>query len=548
MSLSKKTLLYSTALALLMVVFVIGYFAVMLPSLYVDYVERSNLDSVVEIQKGYMENRTYDGLSVRNPTSVYSLEIPDEGDELFVAGKFFALTVTVRDEELRSLLERMRMLLSNVSSADFSQDAEYFGEDALEEGGALWAQLKEKFTGENWLPETYPVELQVETKESSSIFGQEYWKLHQMDNLLVYEAGVSDEGYGYTTYIAAGRGENAYVFTVLLAMTPRMDELMPVVAQSLPMIIAVVFFMVLLCSRFFSGKIVNPVIRLAGYAQTVGLTDAFEADAFCLDTADEIGALGRSLQELYRKLHDSYAQLEEKNRLLAEENERQEVFLRASSHQLKTPVAAALLLVEGMINEVGKYKDTKAYLPEVKKQLLSMRKMVEDILYLNDHADCQQKETVALRDLAEELVRAYAVQTEAKELKVSLTGTGTLLTDREMLRTVADNLLSNAIQYTPDGERIVIEVSEGGLSIRNYGVTIDEKLLPNIYEPFVSSNSRTKGKGLGLYVAAYYGKLMNCGLNVRNMENSVCAEFCRQEEDICKQASGAKAADGGKAW
>lgn len=530
MSLSKKTLLYSTVLALLMVVFVIGYFAVMLPSLYVAYVERSNLASVVEIQNGYMENRTYDGLSIRNPTSVYSLELPDEGDTLFAAGKFFTLAVTVRDEQLRELLERMRTLLRSISSGEISADAEYFSADALEEGGALWAQLREKLAEESWIPETYPVDVQVETKENSGTFGQEYWKLHQMDNMLVYEAGVSDEGYGYTTYIAAGRGKDAYVFTVLLAMTPQMDELMPVVAESLPMIIAVVFFMVLLCSRFFSGKIVNPVIRLAGYAQTVGLTDAFEADAFCLDTDDEIGALGRSLQELYRKLHDSYAQLEEKNRLLEEENERQEVFLRASSHQLKTPIAAALLLVEGMINEVGKYKSTKDYLPEVKKQLLSMRKMVEDILYLNYHADCQQKEVIALRTLAEELAGAYAVQIEAKGQKVSLTGTGMLYADREMLRTVADNLLSNAIQYTPDGERIVIEVREGGFAIRNYGVTIDERLLPNIYEPFVSSDGRTKGKGLGLYVAAYYGKLMGCRLKVQNVENSVYAEFGRQEE------------------
>lgn len=548
MSLSRKTLLYSTVLALLMVVFVVGYFAVMLPSLYVDYVERSNLASVIEIQKGYTQNRTYDGLSVRNPTAVYSFELPDEGDELFVTGKFFTLKATVRDEELRSLLERLRGLLRGVSSGEISADAEYFREDMLEEGGALWAQIKEKLTGEDWIPETYPVAVQVETKTGGDAFGQAYWKLHQMEDMLVYEAGISDEEYGYTTYIAAGRGESAYIFTVLPAMTPRMDELMPVVAESLPMIIAVVFFMVLLCSRFFSGKIVNPVIRLAGYAQTVGLADSFEEDAFCLDTDDEIGALGRSLQELYQKLHDSYAQLEEKNRLLEEENERKEVFLRASSHQLKTPIAAALLLVEGMINEVGKYKDAKAYLPEVKKQLLSMRKLVEDILHLDDHAAHEEREAVAVETLGEELVRAYAVQIEAKGLRVSVTGSGVFTADREMLRTVTDNLLSNAVQYTPDGEQIEITAGKDSLRIRNYGVTIDEKLLPNIYEPFVSSDSRTKGKGLGLYVAAYYGRLMGCRLNVQNMGNSVCAEFERQDGDICRQAAAAGAADSGKVW
>ena len=128
-----------------------------------------------------------------------------------------------------------------------------------------------------------------------------------------------------------------------------------------------------------------------------------DEDAFLTDSKDEIGILGRNLHELYGKLRENYEELEHKNRLLEEENERQEVFLRASSHQLKTPIAAALLLVEGMMNEVGKYKDTKTYLPEVKKQLLSMRKIVEDILYLNYRAENIQQEKVAVEALAQEL-------------------------------------------------------------------------------------------------------------------------------------------------
>ena len=49
MSLSKKTFLYSIVLAVIMAAFITGYFTLMLPSLYVDYVKRSDLDSVVEV-------------------------------------------------------------------------------------------------------------------------------------------------------------------------------------------------------------------------------------------------------------------------------------------------------------------------------------------------------------------------------------------------------------------------------------------------------------------------------------------------------------------
>ena len=199
--------------------------------------------------------------------------------------------------------------------------------------------------------------------------------------------------------------------------------------------------------------------------------------------------------------------------------------MRASSHQLKTPVAAALLLVEGMINEVGKYKDAKAYLPEVKKQLLSMRKIVEDILDLNHHARNPEKETVAIEGLTKEVLKAYEVQMESRKLMLTVEGSKSLWTDREMMKKIIDNLVSNSVQHTKEGERIEIEINEESLRIRNYGSHIEEKLLSNIFEPFVSSDTGEKGKGLGLYVAAYYCRVLNCALKIRNMEGGVEAEL-----------------------
>lgn len=109
--------------------------------------------------------------------------------------------------------------------------------------------------------------------------------------------------------------------------------------------------------------------------------------------------------------------------------------MRASSHQLKTPVAAALLLVEGMIGEVGKYKDTKAYLPEIKKQLKSMQKIVEDILYLNHCAEHIQKEKVDIKSLAEEAAAQYQIPIEEKQLKLCVTGRKLqIFTDRELTK------------------------------------------------------------------------------------------------------------------
>lgn len=531
MGLRKKTFLYSITLAVIMTVFVIGYFVLMLPSLYVDYVMNSNLESAAEIQRGYMENRTYDNLTVTNPSSVYTLEIPNTGNEVYVAGKFFKATAVIRNEELQDLLDRARTGMQNAENPDWlnsinnSEDRNE-GEDFTEFVGQWQDKFQDIFAGQSLISENFPMEIKLESKDGAQVYQGEYFKSHNVSGgVIVYEAGVSDGSYSYTTYIAMGQTQDAFIITVLPTMTPQMEEITPIVMGSLPMIVAVIFLVVLVSSGFFSGRIVNPIIRLAGYAESASMAEHFEIDEFDSDSKDEIGILGRNLHELYGRLRDNYEELERKNQMLEEENKRQEVFLRASSHQLKTPIAAALLLVEGMMNEVGKYKDTKAYLPEVKKQLLSMRKIVEDILYLNYHAENMQQEDVAVETLAGELVNAYAVQAEDKGLQMAVEGKGIVSTDREMLKKIADNLISNAVQYTPKQQKIMIKVSDTELRITNYGVTIDEKLLPNVFEPFVSSDESKKGKGLGLYVVAYYGRMMGYKLQIDNIENGVQARL-----------------------
>lgn len=524
MGLSRKTFLYSSLLAVVMVAFVTGYFVFMLPSLYVNYVMERNLRSAEEIHKGYMSDRSYDRLAVTNPSATFSVEIPKEGDEIYAAGKFFRVTVQVQDRELVELLQEFRSLLGKLEEAGGmeQEELEAFSQEHISE---LWTEtLKNKFVGEGMFPENYPVKVFFEGRENSGVYREEYIKIHSLSGqVTVCEAGVSDGSFGYTTYVALGQTQDAFIITVLSAMTPRMEEIAPVVTESLPMIAAVVFFLVLMASRFFAGKIVQPIIRLAGQAGNIRLTGSCEMVSGA-DRGDEIGELAAALDELYLRLRDSYRELQEKNQMLEEEGERQEIFLRASSHQLKTPVAAALLLVDGMINEVGKYKNTKEYLPEVKKQLQSIRRLVDDILYLNDQAGNVQPEPVALEALAGEILKTYEVQIENKRLRVAMAGQRMAFTDREMMWKIIDNLISNAVAYTPEGERIEIRIGEDGLCVQNYGVTIEEKLLPGIFKPFVSSTGQ-KEKGLGLYVAAYYGRLLGGTLQAENMENSVCVRL-----------------------
>ena len=332
MGLRKKTFLYSIILAVIMIAFVIGYFVLMLPSLYVDYVMNSNLESAAKIQKGYMEERTYDNLTVKNPSSVYTLEIPNTGDEVYIAGKFLKATIVIQNEELQKFLDRIRKGMSDAENTDWLNSMNYSenmntGRGFTEFINQWQGEFKDIFAGQNLISEDFPMEIKLESKDGGQVYQGEYFKLHNVSgDVIVYEAGVSDGSYSYTTYVAMGQTQDAYIITVLPTMTPQMEEITPVVMGSLPMIVAVIFLVVLVSSGFFSGRIVNPIIRLAGYAESAGMAEHFEIDEFDSGSKDEIGTLGRSLHELYGRLRDNYEELERKNHMLEEENKRQEVF------------------------------------------------------------------------------------------------------------------------------------------------------------------------------------------------------------------------------
>ena len=517
MKLSEKTFLYSILLGGIMVVLLVGYFTLMLPSLYVDYVQRANLESAIEIGQQYEKEGSYDHLEVRNPTSTFTVEMPLKENKLKIVSKFFEAEVEVKDKDLQSFIQRFK---------DFDFEKEDIDQMELKEEDIKEVEdlIQDKLLKSAVLSKEYPLEIKATEKNSDSIYVEEEFKVHPVtDDLVVFEFGISDESNHYTTYVAMSQNEEKIVMTILPMMSSDMNEIAPVIIKSIPMIVAVVFFLVLVASQLFSRKIVNPIIRLAYYARGVKTEGQFHVRPFKIKEKDEIGELAATLNELYEKLQKNYWELEEKNNLLLEENKRQEVFMRASSHQLKTPITAALLLVEGMIGQIGKYKDTKEYLPEVKKQLKSMQKIGEDILYLNHCADHLQREEISLLPFVTEVTSHYQVQLEEKNIRLEQRGEGCAFTDGEILKKIVDNLISNAVQYTKNGEKIIVSIKEKQVMVENYGSHIEEDLLPNIYEPFVSSDTKNKGKGLGLYVVSYYVKLIGETISIENTEYGVRA-------------------------
>lgn len=526
--LGKKNLTYSMLLASVMVLLLVGYFIWMLPSLYVSYVEEQNVKALKIQHEAFMKNGSYDGVPVKNPTACVSIRIPLEEHYIELASKMISMKITASDAQTIRLMDELQQLIrgidlkkikdetvnppkriqtpaserasekkgtdteSDIAAGNNAEESIEIRRETQKESiqNADWKEQYEKFIQywnelQSQQDTRIKLPVRIEILRSEHAEEQYYGESCQVHELtqhrIIMESSVRDAGNQYTNYLAAEKTAGSVVFSVLPAITPQMGEIRPIVLQSLPMICAVIFMLVLIFSQIYSDGIVHPV---------------------------------------YRKLQDI-------NQHLKEENERQEMFLKASSHQLKTPVTAALLLLDGMINQIGKYKDTAAYLPKVKEQLLSMRRMTDEILSLNQKRESIKNEEIRLYDLLQSQLAAYRVTASDRQLEIILEGDRdiSIRTDADILGKIFDSLLSNAAAYTPAGNKIHIQIRQHSCIIRNEGTQIPDDILPHIFEPFVRGSHEVPSHGLGLYIASYYANLLNAELTVCNKAEGVEAIF-----------------------
>jgi PAS domain S-box-containing protein len=202
---------------------------------------------------------------------------------------------------------------------------------------------------------------------------------------------------------------------------------------------------------------------------------------------------------------------------LRQAQEMQNVFISGISHELKTPVAiikgyAATLRRddaawdEKTLNEMlGVIEEEADRLTDLIQNLLTASK-----IQAQHELKLDISEDVSLVALAERAVERFERQSTGHKFRVKFPeGYPLIPADEARLRQVLDNLISNAIKYSPAGG--VIEVSGEfnatmvSLSVRDEGVGLAERDHDRIFDRFFRVDSklsrRTQGTGLGLYLA-----------------------------------------------
>ena len=522
MKLANKNLLYSIALAGAVGVFIISYLLLMLPSLYTAYKREANYNDFKNSFIGYIESEGNSSESI--PTKSVGIKIPLDGYIIELSNNSFVGRVEIKDKDLKGMFDKIRFSFKNngfyESNKNKLNDIGKEFEDIIE-------KLKGKFS-KGGFADSDVMSVHIEYNSNSADFSEGHTRFNRLGkSSFIVESSVKDvvNKIDYTTFLGVSKGEKYYFIEMAAAVAPSVTDIIPVIFSMLPVIIPVIILLIFITSGLYSKNIVKPITLL--WRDAEGRRGGKgHIEPIAVKGNDEIAELAHSLNLLYKSQEEAYDKLNK-------EGERKEIFMRAFSHQLKTPVAAATLLADGMISNVGKFADRDKYLPELKKQLLTVKQMTDEILRINHISENIAPVNIDAKDVVIEALNSVRTITEAGNIKTCCEGGGVWYCDPYIFEQILLNLVGNAAKYTDNGGEIRAVITDKSIKITNHPAHIDESIKDSLFEAFVTGEGSRDGHGLGLYVARYFAELLGMKLDFESVDDKVTFTLTRKEEPLC---------------
>lgn len=273
-------------------------------------------------------------------------------------------------------------------------------------------------------------------------------------------------------------------------------------------VITLAFLMSILLVHFVLLRGLSPLEAMAVQAQKI--------DAESLDRRFSKEPLPVELEPIRTRLNDLLDRLEQSF-------ERERRFNAAVAHELRTPIAELRTLSEIALRW-PESADTQKNMSDVSAVAQEMQSVIEALLTLRrveSGAEEVELEPVRADEVVRSTLATYGKAAAARNqtLEVGVVADTTIDSHPHMLRSIVSNLVSNAIEYAPEGAtiRIVCRADDGGFrfSTENPAPDLTPEDVPHLFEAFWRKDAvRTTGShaGLGLTLTQSLAKVLGLGL------------------------------------
>lgn len=234
----------------------------------------------------------------------------------------------------------------------------------------------------------------------------------------------------------------------------------------------------------------------------------------------DITADRRAEQALEEKVAERTRQLSAANEALAQATRSKTRFLAAASHDLIQPLNAARLFASALGEEVAGRPALERLVADLDGSIIAADRLIRallDISKLDSGGVVAIPEPIALDQLFEDLAREFALQAQAKGLRLRRVRTSVwVMADRALMTSVLRNLVSNAVRYTEAGG-IVIGARRRGqdalICVHDTGRGIAPHDIERIFGEFERGiSSDREGLGLGLAIVRRAARLLDISI------------------------------------
>lgn len=237
--------------------------------------------------------------------------------------------------------------------------------------------------------------------------------------------------------------------------------------------------------------------------ETLGISDPGQTQG------DEIGQLRAAFSGMANKIREQFEGLEETDRLRRE-------LVSNVSHDLRTPLASMHGYVETLLlkNDTLSEAQRLRYLEITRKHSLRLRQLIGDLFELSklDAASIHPNlEWFPLAELLQDVTQEFELEAEKKGIRIEVDAQerdSMVSADIGLIQRVLENLLRNAVRYTPEGGTISISLEPKpgcvAVAVADTGCGIAEQDLDRIFDRFYRSEQgeeeRSNSAGLGLAI------------------------------------------------
>lgn len=266
----------------------------------------------------------------------------------------------------------------------------------------------------------------------------------------------------------------------------------------LPLSIALVFIYGLSFLTYrLSHRAISPIVQLADYLERFPFEksshDSSNQDLQKLRTLAnaEVDVMIDAIDNFTERL-DAYI-------------ERERIFTRDASHELRTPIAVFKGSLDLLQRQSERPEEDLRALARMRRTVEDMEGLIQTLLLLARGEELQQPGVrVRLNDLIPDLIDQVAPLATDRGIKLVLVESAELWVQApdRVVQILLINLLRNGISYTPEGQ-VQVEIQQKAVTVKDTGIGMTSTELSQAFEPFYRSErgrSNSPGHGLGLSI------------------------------------------------